>query len=202
MILRRERPQLRRLLERIPDSDGPNAGRKPFQEIIPDRLMDEQTRSRDARLSLVVVRGEQGSLDRGREVRVREHDVRAFPAEFQEGFLQRVGPRSDDVLSDLDGSGEADLRDVRMAGEPRAGHRAFSGDDIDRTRRKARVDGEPRHLEGAHRRVFGRFQDDGIPRREGRGDVPGDEHEGKIPGDDLADDAERLPQRIVQHPFE
>src|SRR5439155_1340869 len=84
MILRRERPQLRRLLERIPDSDGPNAGRKPFQEIIPDRLMDEQTRSRDARLSLVVVRGEQGSLDRGREVRVREHDVRAFPAEFQE----------------------------------------------------------------------------------------------------------------------
>src|SRR5206468_11644799 len=87
-----------------------NAGRKPFQEIIPDRLMDEQTRSRDARLSLVVVRGEQRALDRGREVRVREHDVRAFPAEFQEGFLQRVGPRSDDVLSDLDGSGEADLQ--------------------------------------------------------------------------------------------
>src|SRR5437016_10538235 len=81
MILRREGSQLRRLLERIPDSDGPNAGRKPFQEIIPDRLVDEQTRSRDARLSLVVVSSQQEFLDRVRDARVREHVVRAFPAE-------------------------------------------------------------------------------------------------------------------------
>src|SRR5438445_7826712 len=54
MTLRRERSQLRSLLERIPDSDGPNAGRKPFQEIIPYRLVDEQTSSRDARLTMVV----------------------------------------------------------------------------------------------------------------------------------------------------
>src|SRR5438876_1812891 len=73
MILRREGSQLRRLLERIPDSDGPNAGRKRFQEIIPDRLMVEQTRYRDARLSLVVVRSEQGFLVICSEVRVRVH---------------------------------------------------------------------------------------------------------------------------------
>src|SRR5438309_8519606 len=125
MILRRERSQLRRLLERIPDSDGPSAGRKPFQEIIPDRLMDKQTRSRDARLSLVVVCGEEGTLDRGREVRVREDDVRSFPAEFQEWFLQRVGSGPDDFLSYLDVSSAVDIRDIRMAGEPRSGHRAF-----------------------------------------------------------------------------
>src|SRR5437879_12260143 len=98
--------------------------------------MDEQTRSRDARLSLVVVCGEEGTLDRGREVRVREDDVRSFPAEFQEGFLQRVGSGPDDILSHLDGSGEADLRDIRMAGEPRYCHRASSGNDSECSRSK------------------------------------------------------------------
>src|SRR3989440_9766975 len=166
MILRRERSQLRSLVERIPDADGSSALREALQKGIPDRLVDEQARPRDARLSLVVLRGEQRSLDRGGEVRVREDDVRSLPAEFQEGFLQGVGPGPDDVLSDLDGAGEADLRHVRMAGEPRAGHGAFAGNDVDRAGRKTRVDGEPLHLEGAHRREFGGYLDVRIPRRE------------------------------------
>src|SRR6267143_5016453 len=126
MLLRRERTHLRPFFERIANADRSNAIREAFQEGVPDRLMDEEAGSGDARLSLVVVRGEQRSLDRGREVRVREHDVRPLPAEFQERLLKGVGPRPDDVLSDLDGAGEADLRDLRMASESRAGHRAFA----------------------------------------------------------------------------
>src|SRR5207249_9561802 len=72
MILRREESQLRSLVERIPDADGSRAVREALQEGIPYRLMDQEARSRDARLSLVVVRGEQGSLVGGGEVRVRE----------------------------------------------------------------------------------------------------------------------------------
>src|SRR5439155_23920868 len=128
VILRRERPELRRLLERIPDPDGSHPLREALEEGIPNRLVDEETRAGDAGLTLVVVSREKGSLDRGIEVRVLEDHVGPLASEFQERLLQVRGARLDDLLADFDGSGEADLVDARVAGEQGADDGALPRD--------------------------------------------------------------------------
>ena len=48
------------------------------------------------------------------------------------------------------------------------------------------------------RRLLGGLHDDGVAARQGRAPLPGQHQQREVPRDDLADDADRLPQRVGQ----
>ena len=52
--------------------------------------------------------------------------------------------------------------------------------------------------QGRQRRLLGRLHHDGVAAGQGRTPLPGQHQQREVPGDDLADDADRLPQRVRQ----
>ena len=85
-----------------------------------------------------------------------------------------------------------------MANQVRAGCRPVSRNDVDHTFREADLRSELRdpHRSQGRRRV--RFQHDSATSRQGRRQLPGRHHQRVVPRHDLADDADRLLQRIKQ----
>src|SRR6266852_9364188 len=82
-----------------------------------------------------------------------------------------------------------------MPRERRAGGVAQAGDDVDDAVGDARLLGQLAEIKGRERSVFGRLDDDGVARGEGRGNAPADGEERKIPREDEAADAVRRTNR-------
>src|SRR5256712_9519547 len=164
MILGRERPHLRLLVQWVADAEGSDSRQERVEELVPDRFVQEDPGSGDARLALIVERGEERSLNGSVQIRVVEDDVRAFPPELQKRSLQVRCGLPHDLLADLDGTGEADLVDPGMAREGRPGDRALSRDNVHGPGREPGLLREPRDFERAQRRVLCWLQDYGVPR--------------------------------------
>ena len=129
-------------------------------------------------------------FDRLVERRVREDDVRRFPAELQGEPLLRPGERALDALADLGAPGERDLVDVGVARERRA-RLPRSGDDVDDARRELGLLEDLREQQRRQRRRLGGLEHDGVPARERRRDLPRGHEQREVPRDDLPGDAER-----------
>ena len=90
-----------------------------------------------------------------------------------------------------------DLVHVRMLGERRARGLAEAGHDVDHAVREARLPAisspEPQRRE---RRLLGRLEHDRAAGRERRRHLPRRHHQREVPRHDLADDADRLAQRV------
>ena len=112
--------------------------------------------------------------------------------------LERVGGGLLDDLGGIDVAGEGDLVDVGMDDQRRAGRLAEAVDDVDDARREAGLEGQLGHAQGGQRRLLGGLHDDGVAAGQGRAPLPGQHQQREVPGDDLADDADRLPQRVGQ----
>ena len=108
--------------------------------------------------------------------------VRCLPVPGQ-GALQ--------VLADLGRAREGDLVDPRVRHEGRPGDRACAGEDVDDPGRQVGLLDDLGEQKGAERGRRGGLEDTGVPRRQGRGELPRRHHQGEVPGDDLAGDAER-----------
>src|SRR5262249_29433366 len=65
--------------------------RDGIRELVVELLLDEQAGPGAAHLALVEEDADQRALDRLRDVRVREDDVRALAAQLERHALQRVG---------------------------------------------------------------------------------------------------------------
>ena len=94
-------------------------------------------------------------------------------------------------------TGERDLVHVGMFHKSRPSF-AESGHDVDHTRRKPGFDRQFSHREAGQRRLFGRFHDDRVPRRQGRSPLPGRHQHREIPGNDLTANADRFAAGVAE----
>ena len=85
--------------------------------LVVERLLDEQARARLAALARRVEDRPGGARERAPEVGVREHEVRALPAELERDPLHRVGREPHDLAARLRRAGERDLVDARVPHE-------------------------------------------------------------------------------------
>ena len=81
-----------------------------------------------------------------------------------------------------------------------AGGGAEPGDDVHHPGREADLGDELGEAQAGQRRELGRLHHDGVAGREGRAELPPAEHQREVPRDDLADDADRPAEHVVQEP--
>ena len=158
--------------------------------------MDVEPARRRADLALVEEDALGGAGDRGLDVGVVEHDVRALAAELERDALEvRAARRLRDQLADLGAAGEGDLVDVRVLGERGAGV-AVARDDVQDAGRDAGLERELAEAQRAERRLLGRLEDDRAAGGERRADLPRRHQQREVPRDDLPDDADGLLERV------
>ena len=148
-----------------------------------------------AALPVVEEDGVGGPRDRVRGG-VVEDDVGRLAAELQGDLLEVPGRRVHDQLPDLGRPGEGDLVNHRVGGEGGPGRLAVAGDDVDHAVRDARLGDQAREADRGQRRLLGRLHHHGVARGQRRPELPRGHQQREVPGDDLADDADRLAQRV------
>ena len=119
-----------------------------------------------------------------------------FAAQFERYAFQISGGRLDDEFPNLGRTGESHLVHIRMFGECGARGFAKSGNDVDHAVGNACFLDQFAKAQGSERSLLGGLEHDRASRRQRRRQLPRRHHEREIPGDDLADHADRLPQRI------
>ncbi len=81
-----------------------------------------------------------------------------------------------------------------MLDEPLPDHRALPDEHVDDALRNTRLEAELAEPHCGERRQLRRLEDDGVPARKCRPQLPARDVGREVPGDDQADDAERLPE--------
>ena len=156
--------------------------------------LHEEPASRGAGLPGVLDDRLQDDRQGARKVGVGEDDLRRLAAELQHALhgVARGGLLHE--RPDLDGAGERDEVDARMAGEGGAGFVSVARDDVERAFRQSDVRREARDLERGKARVLGRLQHGGVAHRERGRQRPAEDLGRIIPRDDVTGDAVRLAQ--------
>jgi hypothetical protein len=128
-----QRPHRRALVERVAEHDLAGGLRETGHDVVVAVAVDEDPRARSADLALVREEPHRDPRDDGLEVGVGEDDLRRLPAELERHATELPGGLDRDLPADLRAAREADLADVRVPGERRAGRLAEPRDDVDRT---------------------------------------------------------------------
>ena len=124
------------------------------------------------------------------DVGVVEDDDRRLAAELEVDPLDVGGRRAGDLHARAYRSGDGDHLGRLVLDEPAPGV-AVAAHDVEHARRQELL-GELSQQRGAGRRGVARLQDDGVARRQRRGDLPDHHHQRVVPRRDLADHADRL----------
>ena len=179
--LRDQRAHLRLGVERVAHLHAAGLLAERVDEVVVDRLLDEDPRARLAALAGRVVDRPDRARDRRAEVGVREDEVGALAAELERQPLDRLGAEPHDLAAGLRRARERDLVDAGVPDEVGAGRRPVAGDDVDRAGRKADLGRELGEPQRGHRRLRVGLQDDGaaggkrgreLPRRHQQRVVP------------------------------
>ncbi len=200
MERRRQRAHLRVRIERIAEADRTGEGDEAFEELVGDRLVEDQPAAGDARLTLVVKDGERRAVDGGAEVGVVEHDVRTLAAELELDPLEVARRVLDDASADDGRTGEGDLGDPVVGGDRLACGVSVAGHDVDDAGRKTDLDDQLGETQGAQRGDLARLHHRRVAGGERRPELPRAEHQREVPRDDRPHDAERLTGHVVEEP--
>ena len=198
MERRRQRTHLGVRVERVAEADRTGEGDEAVEELVGDRLVEDQPAAGDARLALIVEDGERGSVDGGGEVGVGEHDVGALAAELELDALEVACRVLDDAPSDGGRAGEGDLGDPVVGGDRLAGGVAVTRDDVDDAGWETDIDDQLGEAQGAERGDLAGLHHRGVAGGEGRPELPRAEHQREVPRHDGPDDAERFAGHVVE----
>src|SRR5690606_6448744 len=115
LLGRDQRPDPRLRVERVAGLEASGTLDDLRDELVVDRLVDQEPRAGRARLARVVEDPAERAPGRGLEVRVGEDDVRRLAAQLERDRLHRFGRLAHDLLPDLGRARERDLVDARVA---------------------------------------------------------------------------------------
>ena len=188
---RDQRPDRRRRLSRITDLDlGDQRGDLLAQHRL-DRALNEDAGAGEAHLPGVeVLPGDR--LRGGVEVGVIEDQEGRLSAELEAHGGEVLGRRPADDARRIRRAREADAVDAGVRNERGAGFFADALDDVQDTRGDFRLERDLGEHRRGERRPFRGLGDHGVPRRERRPDLPGEQHERRVPGGNESGDAGRL----------
>ncbi len=181
MPRRDERPHVGCFVARVPDPPLLNGRLEQFEEAVVDAALHEQPAACTAVLSGVVEHRPRHGRCRLLEISVFEHDVRRLAAELERDGLERPRAAGGDVDSDLGGSGEDDLANVRMRDEALPDDGTGARDDLEEPVGKTRLPRELTQPDRRERCEFSGLEDHGIACCKGGREGPGrdrhrDEH--------------------------
>ena len=153
---------------------------------------NEQTRSGDAGLSGGGEDPGYRTLHRVVDVRVREDNVGRLSAKLQAHPLDVPGRGRVQVGPGAVRAGERDLPNQGMLDERLSRLRTEPGHHVHHTFRKSCLLDELDELQSRGGGVLGRLEDHRVAGREGRSELPRDEHQRRVPRNDSDADPERL----------
>ena len=161
LLLRHQRSELGGGIEARSDLDLAGCVRDAFGELLEDGVLDVQTGTGDAALTVVEQPPVERTLDRCIEIRVGEHDVGALATELERHLLQVALGGVDDLLTHLGGTGERDLVHVVVAGQCSTCI-AEAGNDVDDTGREACFFEDLREKQCGERGLLSGLEDHGV----------------------------------------
>jgi hypothetical protein len=126
-----------------------------------------------------------------------EDDARRLASELEAHALEVAGGGAHDLVADLRAAGERHLVDLAVPGQRRAGvakarhdvHHAIGYPDLAQ---------EPPQEESAQRGLLRRLEHHAVAAGQRRPELPRRHQQREVPRDDLAHDAHRLAQRVVE----
>lgn len=181
------------LVERITDLGGSRELLEAGKELVVDALLDVDTRTSAAALTVVEEDTLVGPLDGLVEVGIVKDDVGRLATELEGDLLEvALGSGLHDHTTDGSAAGEGNLADLGVAGEGITSNGTVASDDVDNTWGEASLDDELGDLEGRERGHLRGLDDNGVTRAEGGAELPAKHHEREVPGDDGTADTDGL----------
>lgn len=158
-------------------------------ELVVDGLLDVDTGTGAAALSVVVVDTKVNPVDGLLDVGILEDDVGGLATKL-EGDLLEVGRGSSlhDGSADDSGSSEGDLVNVHVGGQGSTSGLAVAGDEVEDTGRETSLLDELSENKGGEGSLLSSLHDNGVTGGQGRADLPCQHEKGEVPGDDLTAD--------------
>jgi hypothetical protein len=161
--------------------------------------MNQDARAGAATLAVVEIDAEVHPGKSIVEIRIREDDVRRLAAELEGDLLEiATGRRLEDLTTNPCRSGEGNLINIHMGSEGGAGDRSAAREDIDHPRWEASLTNEAGDVQGRERSLLGGLDNNRVPGRHGRPNLPHPHHQWEIPGNDLGADADGLMAGVHQ----
>ena len=157
----------------------------------------EDPRARTTVLTRVAEHGERRRLCRGGEIGVGEDQVGGLAAELERYSLDRFGGELSNPPSHRGRAGKGNLGHVGVLDQSLADDPSGAHHDVQNALGKARFKRQLLELECGQRRQLRGLENNGIPRRECRRDLPRGDRQRKVPRDDQSDHPERLAKRHV-----
>ena len=179
------------------DLHGIEGGDHARDRLLVDRPLDQQAAAGGAALARVLEQRLDDRGDRLVEVGVGEHDVRRLAAELEVERGEPLRAGGGDLRAGRGRADERDVVDARVLDERRAGL-AVAGGDLDHPARDAGALGELGEPQRRDRGQLRRLEDHGVAGRERRRGAARGDLQRVVPRDDLAADAPRLAERVVE----
>jgi hypothetical protein len=176
-----------------------NTGLELFNEGVVNLLLDVDTGSSTAGLSVVEEDSHVGPLNGLVEVGVLEDDVGGLSSELEGDLLEvGIGGSLHDGASNEGGSSESDLVDVHVGGDSSSGNPSETGDDVKNSSGETSLLDEVGTDEGGEGSLLSGLQDNGVSGGKSRSDLPGPHEKGEVPGDNLSTDSDGLVLGVVE----
>ena len=122
-----------------------------------------------------------------------------LPPSSKRDPLEIAGRSLKDKFSDFGRTGKRDLIDIRMRRYRASGSWTEAGNDVDHSIGHSRLADQLSQPNRGKRSLLGRLQDQSVAESQGWRDFPTDGGERTIPGNNLAANADRLAQRVVEN---
>jgi len=181
------------LLEWVTDLELQSCLLEQLGELVVDRLLDVDSGSGAACLTVVEEYTLSGVLDGLLEIGILEDDVRALATKLKGDLLQvGLGGLLHDESTDVGGTSEGDLVDVWVGGKGVSDSWTVTANDVYDTGWETSFVEELGHVHGAQWRELGWLDDDGTSSRESWSDLPRKHVEGEVPWDNLTGNTDWL----------
>jgi len=157
--------------------------------------LHQDARRRRASLARVLDAGVHQEGQRGVEVGVVEHELRALAAEFQRHRHRVLGGRGLYQAAHVHRARERHVPHARVRRQRRAGFFAQARHHVQRAGRQAGLNGDAHEGQRGETGLFGRLQHAGVAHGQRRADAAADDLHRVVPGHDVRGHAVRFAQR-------
>ncbi len=187
-----QRPGLGLLVEGSTEPDRAGPRDQLVDELVVDRLLDQEPGTGRADLAGVQEHRGQREVERRLTVGVGEDDVGVLAAELERDPLHRARGRGHQGPAGGQAAGERDQVDARVGGQGRTGRGARPEHEVADPRRQSGLLQEAHQVDRGVRGQLAGLEHEGVAGGQAGRDLPGDLEERVVPRRDQGADADRF----------
>ena len=187
-----QRPHVGGFFDARTEAELSGAGRKPLDQPVVDRLVDEQAAGGRAALAGGAEGAPERAFDGQVEIGVVHDDFGVLAAAFQRHPFARASAFGGDAFAGFGRAGDRNQADFGITAHRFADRRAAALHQVDDAAGYSGVGKGADELGTAHRRVGGRLEDHRVAADQGVKRFPGGDGHGEVPRRDQSADADRF----------